>query len=507
MKWLVGIAALFWAVVIARNISYVAGGPDESGYMNEARMLASGRTHIDITPLHTLHIDNSFSDVFTPLGFDARPNGTIVPVYPPGYPIHLLIAAMIGGWSRAPFFVIPLAAFASLVLTYAIARELGLSRPYSLAAAAILSVHPVFVFHSLVVMSDVLATFWALFAIWIALRKPSWAIAAGAAFAIGVCVRPTNLIVALPLVIALRFRIRPLLYAVLGAIPFGAALMLFNAKTYGDPFTTGYGGAAGLAFGPCLWEQLALLAALLTLPVILGGTLVVLDPLVERWSRALLFVWFAVYVLLYGAWHVCADWTFTRFLLPATPAVIIGAVFVIRDLCARLPWHLPRIVAAIVVVVLVRHSVNEWRPHGVLHIDEDQQVYTGAVQTAQRVTPRDSMIVTGLLSGAFLNYANTLTVRHDAMTPQRFATLRAHTNAPWYAVLSLQEVAMSDFVQRLPGEWVEVARYRDVVVYRLNAPRISSVERTTPRRGKMVEIAKWCASALSADIASSANTI
>ena len=170
MKWLLAIVATIYIAIIVRNISFVAGGPDESGYMNEARMLASGHTHIAIAPLRTLHLDNSFGEVFTPLGFSPRPDGTMVPVYPPGYPIHLLVAAAIGGWSHAPFFIVPLAAFASIVLMYAVAREFGLSPPYAIASAAILAAYPTFVVHSIVVMSDVLAMFWALLAMWLAAR-------------------------------------------------------------------------------------------------------------------------------------------------------------------------------------------------------------------------------------------------------------------------------------------------------------------------------------------------
>jgi len=447
VKWLVAIVAAIYVAIIVSHISYVAGGPDESGYMNEARMLASGRAHIDVTPLRTLGLDDSWAIVFTPLGFSPRGH-EMVPVYPAGYPLHLLL----GG-----FFVVPLAAFGAIALTYFIARELGLSFWYAVSAAAILAVDATFVLHSIVVMSDVVATFWALLAIWLALRnKPTWA---GIAFAIGVWVRPTNILIAIPLLIALRFRV---LKTILGAIPFAVALMLFNAKVYGSPFATGYGSAAVFTWGDCFWEQLRYLIHIVSPAVVIGGAIIVFDKRVTAWTRALLIAWFGAFIIFYGCWQVCDNWTLTRFLLPATPALIIGAVFLVRDI----PW--PRAVAAIVILAILGYSVDKWHKRHILGVTNDQLIYKGSVRAAQQLVPRDAMLVTGLLSGTFFNYDNErFTVRWDTLEADRFATLRARTNAKWYAALSEVEVPMSEFRRRLPGRWTPIGSYRNVVIYRL----------------------------------------
>ena len=87
------------------------------------------------------------------------------------------------------------------------------------------------------------------------LRKPSLAYAAGIAFGIGVAVRPTNILLAIPLAIAMRFRWKIIARAIAGAIPIAIALMIFNAIVYGNPLTTGYGNVSYLlGFGPCLRE-------------------------------------------------------------------------------------------------------------------------------------------------------------------------------------------------------------------------------------------------------------
>jgi hypothetical protein len=455
------VIAAAYATLIVRNISFAAGGPDESGYMNEARLLGSGRLRMPIEPLRTLRIDRSFADVFNPLGFVPGPRGTIVPAYPAGYPIHLLIAARIGGWDRAPFFVAPLMAFASIVLMFLVARELGLSRPLAVAAATILALFPTFVLQSLQIMSDVPATFWALLTIWLALRRNP--IAAGIAFGIAVWVRPSNILLAIPLAIALRFEVPSLIRAALGALPFGALLLIFNSAMYGSPFTTGYGAITDFTMRcACLGEHARWLAKLLTPLIFPGGLLLIFDRRAEAWRhRLLLPAWFGAFFIFYSQWAVCDAWWYTRFLLPAIPALILGTLLVCR--------FSPKI-AAVVVVIVIAVCAHAWETFHILRIDEDQAIYPRSIAVAERVLPRQAMVVSGLLSGAFMNYSGRFTARWDRLDAERFQLLRAYAgdaNLRWYAVLSEVEVKMEEFRRRLPGKWTPIARYENVVVYRL----------------------------------------
>ncbi len=163
-----GIAG-YLALLLA-NACYFAYGPDPSGYLNEARMLAAGRTSLPIVPVLQLGLDPALGPIFTPFGFAARPDGTMVPTYPVGTPVHLALAAAVGGWTIAPYLVSPFAAIGCLVLIAAVARQLGLSKGWSIVAAVLLAAVPVFISHALQPVSDVLAVFWALLAIWAANR-------------------------------------------------------------------------------------------------------------------------------------------------------------------------------------------------------------------------------------------------------------------------------------------------------------------------------------------------
>ena len=89
-KRVVAIAVSVYAVTLFLHRSTGAGGADSSGYLNEARMMAAGKTSQPIRLLTTLHLPSEYSYVFTPLGFapSRRHPGQMVPTYPPGLPAH-----------------------------------------------------------------------------------------------------------------------------------------------------------------------------------------------------------------------------------------------------------------------------------------------------------------------------------------------------------------------------------------------------------------------------------
>src|SRR5258707_13173931 len=104
---IVVIAAVLYGRMLFVHRSTGAGGSDSSGYLNEARMIAAGKTSIPIRLLGTLHLPPEFGYDFTPLGFaqSRRLPSHMVPTYPPGLPAHFAIAGAIGGWSQAPFLM------------------------------------------------------------------------------------------------------------------------------------------------------------------------------------------------------------------------------------------------------------------------------------------------------------------------------------------------------------------------------------------------------------------
>lgn len=454
-------AAGYLALLLA-NACYFAYGPDPSGYLNEARMLAGGRTSLPIAPVLQLGLDPALGSLFTPFGFAARPDGSMVPTYPVGTPAHFALAAAVGGWKIAPYLVSPFAAIGCLVLIAAVARQLGLTAGWSVVAAVLLAAVPVFISHALQPVSDVLAVFWALLAVWAANRaeeKPAFTILAGLAFAIGVAVRPTNLLLALPLLVILRGRV---LIAAASAIPIALALMVYSNALYGSPFATGYGPAGEVlqwsVFAKCGSFHVRTLSLLMIPAIAPLGLLVAFVRRISVRQRVLLVVWVLAFFAFYSMYDICDSVESSRFMLPAVPPLIIGFLHL-----------LPRRLAAVCVLIVLAVQVrNVGRLH-VLHANESESVYPETIRWAQRVLPQDAVVATGLLSGAYFHDTGRLTIRWDQVTPESAAVLRAAfpPNAPWYALLSRVEGDADDLARHMPGQWEAVGANRDITLWRL----------------------------------------
>src|SRR5207342_3655602 len=98
-------------------------------------------------------------------------------------------------------------------------------------------------------LSDVPATMWALAAVLFALksrRRDALAAASGAAFGMGVLVRPVDFLLILPLLFALRPKARTLALFAVGGLPFAVFFLAWNRAAYGSPFGSGYSLAGGL---------------------------------------------------------------------------------------------------------------------------------------------------------------------------------------------------------------------------------------------------------------------
>ena len=390
MRWLkitlAVLVAATWFGIIVRHGSQAVGGADSSGYFNEAKLFASGRLRVPVP-----------SPNFAPLGFVLAPDGkSIVPSYPPGYPLHLLLV-----WF-APLSVTPIAALACLIATFALAKTVGLNDEQSFGAALILATLPPFLLMSLQPMSDIVSMLWCTLAMLFALRRKS--VLAGVAFAIAVWVRPSNLLLALPLSFSVGRR--RLAGAILGAAPFAIALLALNKTLYGSPFTTGYGSIAYMLSWTNPITRAPLYLRWLALYVI--GFVAVFDKRVERSTRSLFAIWFGVFFIFYSFFGPIGDWGYTRFLLPAIPPLILGILLLLRD-------H-----RAIAIVVTLALAINGWvfakRQH-IFTLRERESVYPQTIAWAERHLPRDATVAAMQMSGAFLYYADRLTFRYDFALP------------------------------------------------------------------------------------------
>ena len=485
MLFTAAVAFLAYARLLLWHASFAAGGSDSSGYANTARLILTGRIVEPVVALKMLDLPAGFLPDFLPLAFEPGPRpGTMVPFYPPGLPLHMAFSSLVAGWTYGPFIVSPLAALMSLLLVFLLGRELGLSRLFSAVGAAILALCPVFLFMAEQPMSDAVATMWSLAALLFALRsrrREGWAIAAGAAFGMAVLVRPAEALLLIPLALALAPRGRCLLFFLLGGAPFAAALLAWNQVAFGNPFRTGYSAelpvGLSLANFPDRFRHYGMwLVKLLSPLVVVGWILVVFARRVAWRDRVLILVWFASFFLFYCFWAPYETWWYTRFLLPAIPALVLGSLLVLRDWLRPREERAPGALAPLLAVgalAVVLGSETYWvRNLGVLQFGEGEKVYAEATRWAEAKVSPHSLIVSMQMSGALRYYTSLIPVRWDRIEPGQAAVLEEHARThgyQWFALLFPFE--NEELEKRLPWGWTKVGTLRGATLWRLNSAR------------------------------------
>jgi hypothetical protein len=484
-RWIViggATALVIYAGFLFRNLSYAVGGPDTGGYFNEAKMITQGRMTRPVVLVRELGLDDSWLGYFMPLGFAPSPHASMHPIYPAGLPFHLAVAAMIGGWRHAPFYVAPLAAVGCALFMFAVGRKFGLSRLSSMAGAFALVTLPPFLWHAVQPASDVLATFWGLVAMWCAfesLERPSFAFAAGAAFAIGVWVRPTNILLGLAFALVLRFSIPLLVRVAAAGFPFAIALMSWNEQLYGSAFRTGYGGffdqvswEGVLNAAPQHAEWLMHMLTPLAFPI---GLLVVFDRALDRPTRWMLISWFGAFFVFYSFYGFFDGWLCIRFLLPAIPALLIGTLLILRDAYRWGSQLFPitsAVVAAALTIYICGAPARSTRHLNILQVlPEIEKPYPRLVRWTERYLPKRAIVITGVLSGPFTFFSDRGIARCDQLDDNRFQTLRAYAanvGLPWYAVVADDEIEGATFLGRFRGNWTVISRMDNFTLYRLD---------------------------------------
>ena len=476
------IVLIAYFALLVRHNCFFAAGPDSSGYCNEAKLLASGHMTRELRLMERLQQPASRATLFLPLGFTLTPRPFFTaPSYPAGMPFHQALLAAIGGWKRAPFLVNPIAAVLCAIAMMLLACALGLEIPYAIAAAGLLMALPSLIVHAIQPTSDILATFYAIAAMALAVKAKETFVRpalAGFLLSAGAWVRPTNLLLVIPLVIALRFRWRPILITGLASLPLGGLLAWWQWSLYGSPLRTGYGTFKEMmrVFPGCAIPQLGALGLVVS-PFVIAGAVAAWLPIgaLDVRHRVLLAVWFLVFFVFYSYYGYCEGWVSSRFLLPAIPALILSFIAAIRravSLIAAASTHrFAATVGALVILCTIGLlSRTGWRL-AIFNVAQTDSIYPGTVQFVESRLPPNAIVTCGLMSGAFLYYAGRETVRWDEITSQhRTADLRAAARKlglQWYAVESSVEVTPSDFDEWRPAHWVPAGVYRDVTLWKL----------------------------------------
>jgi len=476
-----------YAVLVFCNASGVAAGSDQAGYFNHARLIAAGSLHARERELPGFPAERAPWFLYVPLGFRPAPDNVgMVPTYPPGLPLLMLAARPFAGWERSADIVLVVHAIAGLLLTWWLARALGLTRPWAVLAVAIVGASPLYLFFSVEAMSDMPSMVWvagAVLAAWRARDNPRWAAAAGCAMGFSMLMRPTNLLALAPIALALgRPSARPWdkarrwLWLALGGLPCAAFFFLHNRAAYGEYFTTGYGDI-GYDFGT-RWIGTTLGHFAHWLPILFTPAVcfVLGLPWVARSAPrpvALLGVWIAGYVALYSTYKPSHEaWWYLRFLLPAAPALVIGGLLGLRLTAGRLPRGISRrTMFALALFCVVAPSLYWSRRLHVFRIPRGELVYSQAANWMKLNLPPDAVVFCSQTSAALYFYTDFTVVRWDSVKPDSREAVMAAARAsarPVYAALFPFETSPA-FANALPGHWSPVGDVGHISIWRLDS--------------------------------------
>jgi hypothetical protein len=464
-RWLGLILLLVYGVFLARHASVAAGGSDTSGYLNSARLIAGGTLQDEQRIPAEFGAPASLPrHHFMPLGFVAlADNPHLPPTYPVGLPLHLAVAGKILGWRIGVLAVEITLALSAVALCFLLARQLGLDPSLAGTGAVVLAVFPVFLFTSLQPLSDTPATTWSLAAFCLALQARrsahgAWAVAAGAAFAMAVCVRATNAALLPALLLLLGRNVQRLGLFAAGGVPGALWLGYYNHTLYGGVLRSGYGPIEqtfAWAHAPRslknfgTWLALLMPAALLVLPVVVWWR--------QRSAEVTaLALWFGAVGGVYTFYEFSHEtWWSLRFILPSLPPLIVGGLLALAPLASSL-----RRVAAVALILWAVAGGVYWtiRLHA-LSPRDNESVYVEASERARTVLPSNALVAAMHASGALYFYTGFPVLRWDQIGPadfQRYAQAATSAGRPIYALLfdGLEDDARAT---RMPGEWTRLA--------------------------------------------------
>ncbi|HEY1792708.1 MAG TPA: hypothetical protein VGG34_07300 [Opitutaceae bacterium] len=487
---LVSVAALLalYALFLSLNVEAVAGGADSSGYLNHARVLAGWHVRVATRRISALPADRVPDYLYAPLGFrpvDDRPE-QVVPIYPPGFPLLVILARLLVGWGYAAKAVLVLHAVAGVVLAYLLGRGFGLQKGWAAAGAVVLAASPLYLLISLQPLSDLPALVWTSAAVFCGLNAPKkdgWAIASGLAFGISVLIRPNCIITILGLAVLMGTSWRRWLSFALGGLPSAAFFLLYSYAVYGNPLATGYGNAAGMFRAEAVPGTLVYFAHWLPLvftPAICVFPLLVLPGMAPARSAWGLAVCVGTYLAFYAAYVVQGRWTWPdlRFLLPISPALIVGSLLVWQAIGARagrgmagLRRRAPLAGAWAAGLALLLAGAVQFQQDKKLHVlalVRGEPTYELACRWINQNLPPNCALACMQFSGAAYYYTSMVVLRYDELNPSNYRAVFAAADAegrPVYAVLFNWEEKEA-LSQRMPCGWLKVREIRDATIWR-----------------------------------------
>lgn len=515
------IALGFYTLVCFRYAAKCATGSDASGYLNSAVLLQRSETSFPQRKISGLTIgqDGVTSLLFMPIGLKAIEGDRLVPGYPVGLPLFLAILGKLLTWNDALRFNAVGHGVVGVIVAYLLARDFRLSSAWAFFVAVLIAGSPVYLFMSLQPMSDGPSLVWSGLTILLTRcgrRRPTFLLLGGVCFSISLLLRPTNALIALPVLVTLFPSLRQGLIFLAGAVPGTAVLLLYNHQTYGDPLGNGYivtaqifskrfllpSVAAYLRWLTILYTPFAAASAFLPWVRSLGGRDGLecsnLSPepclILSVRDKLTLMVWAGGFFSFYAAYFYTAQtWWYQRFLLPAMIPVVIAAACGLQHLIAQIyqsgrstksaPNHsvsvrgakgFPSIRRTTMVATLCIGAALWYQIFWIRHLHalgpgRSSEPFLQAHRWVAAHSNEKPIVICMEASGSIFAYTSATVVRWDWTTPDVWRALQVASrknHQPIYAVLDASE--MTEARRRLAGPWVTKAAFGAVKIFSLN---------------------------------------
>ena len=441
--WLAGLLA---GATFATTLAYATtavGAADSYGYVSQAEGWLHGALAIEQPWVSAVPWPFP-NQTFTPLGYYSEALGRtpsdLIPTYPPGLPLLMAGAKVVGG-QEALFWVVPIMTGLFVFATYGLGCRLA-SPTAGLIGSWLVATSPALLMMAMAPMSDVpAAAAWAAAFYFLFGPTRRSAALAGVAAAIAVAIRP-NLVFGVPIMAAWYLRAMSGSDAVarrrtlgegivfcLGVAPGILFIAIFNAVMNGSPLRSGYGqidAYFGVThFWPNAWSYFTWLVESQT-PLVLVGVAALLSPAPRIWSGARdrravsISAAFALAICVFYCFYLRFDvWWALRLLLPIWPFLLLGvgavAVSATRDASAT-----RQVVTAALLVFLGAHTLHIAADRESFRLWEGDRHYPSVGRLVRETTEPNSVILSVLHSGSTRYYGGRVTMRYDWVDPQWF---------------------------------------------------------------------------------------
>ena len=456
---------------IARN-SWTGGGADQYAYVSQADLWLNGDLTVPIPLAATAPWPEALL-TFTPHGF--RPSlssPALVPVTAPGLPLLMAAAKTVAGHC-AMFLVTPLCGALLVWITFAIGCRL-VSDVVGLAGAWLVATSPAVLAMVVSPMSDVpAAALWS-GAMYFTLGSSSRSsLMAGLAASAAILIRPNLAPLAAILMLwrcwttvtaglkatttidattidattdvaGLRANttdaavsiVAPTLSAVVltfrsavvpmiaGTLPGCLFIAWINNRLYGSPLASGYGSLSALfslSYTPINIERYGVWLVQSQTPLAVAGIAALLLPSKWIWptrdqrqGALLLGACVVVVWALYLSYMPFEAWWFLRFLLPAWPAMCLGAAAVVCRI-AQTRGFSGRVAACATLAVVGAHNLYYASTHGAFPSGEGDHRYVSIAKMVEQATDPAAVVFAGQHSGPIRYYAGRTIVRFDML--------------------------------------------------------------------------------------------